>query len=459
MTGTHSTPTPRLADRLLTEVVRVREEAAGHPADVPQADAAGRQAGGALTRRILARAAALPDAAALQRAIRQVMSRGIAVMLLLVLLAGVAGAFAAATALDTGSPASLPLVLMLLVGSNLLMLTLWLMLLVVSPRVSPGLGRGVMALWSRLSGGAANRAADTHRAALAILGGGASGRWLAASLSHAAWLSFALTGWLSLLLLLSVRAYALSWDTTLLAPTTVAEWVRALSFAPAALGVPVDALFVDEGGRTVAGQAGAQWLLAAVLIYGVAPRLLALLICGGLWWRAQARFGRDLQHSGFARLRSRLMPDHQPLGVVDQATALPQQTPAVRSAARLPTGAVLGLRLDDAGDHPPPSIPGIQWQWLGATDTAVARQSAVAAVTEQPRRPVVVLARATMSPDRGAERFIVALAEAAHAPVYLLLVGVDRLAARGADHCAQRLEDWQALAQRAGIHNQPLRWP
>ena len=71
MTGAHSTPTPRLADRLLTEVVRVREEAAGHPADVPQADAAGRQAGGALTRRILARAAALPDAAALQRAIRQ----------------------------------------------------------------------------------------------------------------------------------------------------------------------------------------------------------------------------------------------------------------------------------------------------------------------------------------------------------------------------------------------------
>ena len=466
--GTDDTPCPsRLADRLLAALVCVREEAAGHPADVPAADAAARQAGGDFARRIRARAAALPEAPALRKAIQQVLGRGLGLLLLVVALAGFSGAFAAAAALDAGPPASLPLVLLLLVGSNLLMLLVWLLGVPLSRRVTPGLGRCAMTLWQRFAGGRAGIDAgdDPRRTVLGILVGGASGRWLAASLGHAAWLSFALGAWLSLLIFLSVRAYALSWDTTLLAPATVAAWVHGLSFGPAALGAPVDHLFAGTAGQTVAGQAGAQWLLAAALAYGVLPRLLALLCCGGLWWRAQARFGRDLQRSGYARLRRRLMPDRVLLGVTDTALAPPPAAPpsppeaATAHAVPWPSGPVLGLWLDDAGDRRPPALPNVHWHGLGATDTAAARTAARAAVAAHPQRPVLVLARATMSPDRGAERFMAQLRSLTAAPVQLVLIDMDRLVARGPAPCRQRLADWQTLALRAGLEHRPLQWP
>ena len=442
--GTDDTPCPsRLADRLLAALVCVREEAAGHPADVPAADAAARQAGGDFARRIRARAAALPDAPALRKAIQQVLGRGLGLLLLVVALAGFSGAFAAAAALDAGPPASLPLVLLLLVGSNLLMLLVWLLGVPLSRRVTPGLGRCAMTLWQRFAGGRAGIDAgdDPRRTLLGILVGGASGRWLAASLGHAAWLSFALGAWLSLLILLSVRAYALSWDTTLLAPATVAAWVHGLSFGPAALGAPVDHLFAGTAGQTVAGQAGAQWLLAAALAYGVLPRLLALLCCGGLWWRAQARLGRDLQRSGYARLRRRLMPDRVLLGVTDAALAPPPAAPPSPPEAATP------------------ALPNVHWQGLGATDTAAARTAARAAVAAHPQRPVLVLARATMSPDRGAERFMAQLRSLTAAPVQLVLIDMDRMVARGPAPCRQRLADWQTLALRAGLEHRPLQWP
>ena len=456
-----ATPTDRLrlADRLLMELVRVREEAAGHPAPAGAADAIAIKSGGTLAQRLFARAIALPDADDLRHAIRQVLQHGQALFLVVLGLAALSGALTAAAALDVGPPASLPLVLMLLVGSNLLMLLLWLVLVPASPHLVPGLGKWVLALWARFASGRRRQNADPRRPVMALLASGASGRWLAASLSHAAWLSFSTVALLTLLLLLSVRAYALSWDTTLLAPETVATWVRALSFGPALLGASADPLFIEGAPDRVAGQAGSHWLLAALLVYGVLPRLLALMVCATLWWRAQAGFGRDLHRTGFARLRGRLMPDHRMLGVVDPAPAVAVTPLSTLPVTALPQGPVLGLWLDDAEGRPPPDLPGVEWQWRGAVDNAASRQALRDTVVASPTLPVMVLARATMSPDRGAESFVADLRAATAAELHLMLVDMDRLTQRGAVPCRERVADWQALARRAGLTRAVLQWP
>ncbi len=447
-------PEPRavtLTDRLLAEALRMQEETLGHPAATPDADARAVRAGGDFLQRIRTRAHSLPEAGAVLRRLASLRTSARLLIAALLLLALLAGSTVAAGALAAKSPASLPLLLLSVVGINLLSLMLWLLSLPLSRRVAPGLGRGLYLLWLRLAGRTNTAVMDPAAGLLRMIGSSPVGRWLAASLVHAAWLVFAVAGLLTLILLLSLRAYSLSWETTLLSPESLQAWAQALSWGPALLGVPgVSELPLDPAGDRAAHRGWSQWLLAAVLAYGVAPRAIALLL-SLLWlWRAQHALGRDLHRPGYARLRSRLMPDHRNLGVVDTAPALPSSNAVAALSTPTLSGDVHALWLEGREADMPPTTAGVRWIWLGAVDDAESRGLVLQRLRNSEPTQLAILARATTTPDRGIERYVAELTQAARNTTVLLLCEFERLQARGAAACAQRLADWQALALRAG---------
>jgi hypothetical protein len=444
-------PRIRLADRLLAEWVRRVEEDAGHPQQCAAADAAGVSAGGDLAQRIAARARALPGAQAKLQTIRRVLRLVAWFATILIILATLSGIAAASAALGATTPASLPLVLLAVVATNLLMLLLWLIVQLLGSRIAPGIGsllQMLSALYARRL-----RADGETGTVLRVLGDGARGRWFAAALVHAAWLGFALGAVLAMALLLSVRAYELSWATTLLSDRALGAWAHTLSLGPALIGIAgADTLPVSDLSDAAVRQAWSWWLLAAATIYGVLPRALALCASLLLLWRAQRATGRDLNRPGYARLRARLLPDHAALGVVDPAPPAPPpaHTPPTPPAPMLLRGRVHGLALEATGSTEPPPLPDVRWIWLGSIDDAAARETALRRLRDESVDALAICVRATLTPDRGIERYVSELVAAARAPTTLLLGAIDRLQARGTEACAQRLQDWQSLAQRAG---------
>jgi hypothetical protein len=442
-------PALPLDDRLLAEALRLREEAAGHALASDAADAAAVAAGGDFAERLCRRAAAWSGAAeqrlALERAGHGLhLAGGV-----LILLCAVAGGSAASAALSSTGSASLPLVLMLLVGFNLLSLLLWLI-----GQLSPLLFEGGLPFAAGLAGllralgrwrGHGNEAA---RSAARLRFASAMARWELSSAVHSAWLAYTACGLLVLAALLSLRAYDLRWETTLLSPSQLSALAGLLSVGPGWFGVhPGEAAqgLMDSGAR----ERWAHWLLAAVAVYGLLPRLLALAICAALLRRARQQLGCDFGRPGYARLRSRLMPDRRSLGIVDAAPAAPATRQASVSDTALPPPQTRWWAL--ALDLPPQTLPPGA-HWLGVIDHP-ASQAAILAALPAPTlddTALAVLVRAVATPDRGQGRRIAELVGQARRPCWLVLVEMQRLRARGADTAAQRIGDWRRLARDAG---------
>src|SRR5690606_6225580 len=152
--------------------------------------------------------------------------------------------------------------------------------------IAPGIGSLLRLLAQRHARHLADGNASDTTAIMQVLAGSGLGRWFAAALVHAAWLGYAIGAVLAMALLRSVRAYTLSWETTLLDDAALAAWARTLSAGPALLGVAgADALPVADAGS--ARQAWSLWLIAAAFVYGVMPRACAFALSLLMLWRAQ----------------------------------------------------------------------------------------------------------------------------------------------------------------------------
>lgn len=423
----------RLADRMLAELVRQREEADGHPTDAPDAEARARAAGGSLERRVILRARHLPDSAGLRQGMRRALRLGLLTAAALAALFALAGAAAARAALQGSDPVSLPLALLLVVGPSLALLLLWLMALILVRGTPPGLPALLNALVRRFSADKQSPAT----AALKLLLLGPAGRWVTSSVMHLSWLAYTGAALLTLLLLLSLRSYSLSWETTLLDPAALRAWAEALSVAPALLGLAgAETLPLRAPMPDAASEAWAAWLLAAAMAYGLLPRVLALASSTGLAVRALHRGTRALHRPGYARLQARLMPEHGEARVVAAApeatpTPAPTEAPPALPEAPLHVVAVEMPQMQE----PLPS----GWRWLGQVDDTESRQTVLARMTTEPIAGLAIIVRAAATADRGSTRLLETLRDAAAAPTVLMLAG------RAAD---SRLRDWHDLAGR-----------
>ena len=462
------------AGRLLAEAVRYLEATGGPPPAVDDATACAeaRRATGTAELKVIARARALPAAAPVSAEITHLWAILRGLMLILFAVAAVAGAATARTAFDTvdGTTVNFFWMLASLLGLHFLSFLLWLVLL-ATPGLSRGgaLGRGVMWLWRQASerfGANRNRAAALQATGLRY-GGGRAGRWLASSLSHGLWFGYLAGATLMALVLLSAQHYTFVWETTILdatAYTSLTQWLAAL---PAMLGFAMPdqaAVAAAEWPGSPGGADQTLWsalLIAALILYGLLPRALALAVSVMLTRRGAATTPLDLTHPYYAELVARLAPTVTATSVVDgdddqPATVVP--LPNLRDLPPPPPAGpvyLLGWEIDQplAGWPPPGTDPTVRD--LGRRDSRTDLEQAIAVIEQADRTPgrLLVVVDLRQTPDRGITAVIKTLHAAVGGRLVLLLTGGAAMRHRmpTPEAARDRLVDWVDAGLAAGV--------
>ncbi len=460
------------AGRLLAEAARYLEGASGQATDDAAAVAAARQADGSLETKIITRATALPAHGQLAAEISHLwtMLRGL-VTLLFIVAAG-AGAATARTAFATvdGTTVNFFWALASLLGLHLLSFVLWIILL-SAPRLSQGgaLGRGALWLWRQ----AAERlGANRHRAAaLQAFGtrylGGKPGRWLASSLSHTVWFGYLGGATVMVVALLSAQRYTFVWETTILDAGAYTSLTAVLAALPAALGITVPdmaaAIAAEWPGSPDLAHQGlwSSLLVSALLLYGLAPRGVALLVTAVMCRRAVSHTVLDMTIPYYAELAARLTPTVTATRIVDGDTDRPTvyaTPPALRDLPPPPPAGpvfLIGWEVDTPHTGWPPPGAGTGAHDLGRRDGASELDAAINAIDsggQQPGRLIIVVDM-RQPPDRGVTTVLKRLRTAARGRAVVVLSGAAAMRQRmqTEDAAGDRLSDWVAAALAAGV--------
>ncbi len=455
------------SQRLLAEAVRLHEDAQGLAGDDPQADALARAAGGDLERRLVTRARALAMAPALSVALRQLRGASrwaVAIGLVMAIMAGATTAQVALGSQGEG-PVNFFWVLGSLLGVHTLALLIWLMLMLLWPgaMTTGSLGGMALALGRRISRWLHREPVQVAavRASASIYARNPIGRWTLSAISHSLWLAF-LSGCLVLVIfILSTKQYTFAWETTILSDRTYVALTRTLASAPAALGFTTPTaqqIMASHWTRQgpVAGESREAWsglLVGSLVAYGLLPRSLLLIFSLLAVQRAGRRFRLDMSLPGYARLRPRLLPEAQDIGIVDADTGVANGQREEGGGQPLPIKAagplvILGLEIEPPQTHWPPLLQGVEWLDLGFVDSRGDRQRALEQIRAAaiPPRAIAVVCSLAATPDRGTRSFIHDLQTASHIPVVVVLTEGQRLRLRGdAEQVAARIEDWRRL--------------
>lgn len=354
--------------------------------------------------------------------------------------------FSATAALMAAPQLNFFYVLLSVLGVNTLMMLLWLATL-LRPPFKNGSPVWLPLLWR------GQNQEHTVRSALAQLYTEAAAtpamRWYGGMVSHRLWLCSLAGMWLAMWLMLLVRQYAFSWESTLLDNHTLAAWVGALAWLPQQLGFAVPDAATIAASRDAADSSQARlwagFLLGSVLCYGLLPRLGLWLLCAWQWRRRQQELPLSLPY--YRHIIQRWQQQ-----VVDADTV-----------AEAPARAAAPIRLSDAPkqaallDAPWPDaqwhrhVLGQQWQDGGVIDHRDALRRLLDELQQHPAQ-LLIGVRAQVVPDRGLLRQIGALADAAQGGVVVQLLAQDT-----ADSAVIR--QWQqALDERAIAWLPPAAW-
>lgn len=449
-----------LNDWLIAEAVRRHEERHGRIGDDEAAVEMARALGPDLSARIACRARALPGAPEWQQDLERLRSLARQLAIGLLILAAVSG-FVAARASIAERQVDFLLAATALLFVPTALLIIWALIMLVGWREKRfgSLAGGVI---GRLIGWLAPRLLTSPLANELALSGTAAlstrfGRWAVSAFSHVFWLVYALVALITLVVFFSVVQYDLTWGTTLLTESAVVSLVQTLAWLPSALSLmpPVEADWVLAGREGGLGELDravwARFLLSILLVYGLLPRLVLALVCAALAWRAASRMDLDLRRPGYLRLAADL---NRAVTPEVRHGAPPPEERACRRQARHPNAShpvLIGLELDRAGSDWPPLVPGVAFDDGGLVATRADRKRILSALSQRRRPPAALIALCSMlrTPDAGHARFLAEAARQARAPLVLILDQAGALSERGGD-VRSRLDDWQALAGRAG---------
>jgi len=450
----HEPNSPPLApaDWLLAETTRRLEESNNRFVLDDPATLGARNLNAPMSQKIVARARARSEGQSLARATRRALRliNGLGLLLLLCgLLAGAAAAAAVQTAPGT---IALSYALAAMLGVPLALLLVWVLVALLAGRGKrragvPGklLWQAVLALVRRLGG------APRRQLAAALAGlGRERGMVIAAVATHGFWAAYFVgaLGWLWLRFL-GLR-FDFSWETTLLAGDAMAGVIGAIGVLPhALLGLNLpgpEQIQAVLGGRSAPADRAlwANWLLATIAMYGLAPRLL--LAIAFVWRWKRTRLALDLAQPGYLRVLPALGGESAGSGGRQGPAPMPDRIEFRRAVPGNGRPVRIGVELDrDDSEWPPHDS---QLQDLGRADNRAQRRVVEDAVKQLRPRPARIVARcsARRSPDRGVGRWLAMLGEIA--PVEIELEQANRLA--DADR-ASRIEDWRLLASRYGF--------
>lgn len=441
----------------LLEALRLRETLWGPLDDLSESRRA-QAAGGTFAQRLLHRA----QYVAQRESWCQLWDRWLRVMaglsLLFALVAAFTGSAAALGALGNGTRAvNVVLVLLALLGLHSLTFLFWL-LSVCWPRAKVAAASWVTDLCFYLSQRLVRGpdAALIPQALGSVLARAQARVWCFGVMSHFLWLVALIAAFGTTLALLMARSYQFNWETTLLDPTSFVWWAETLGALPRLLGFAMpDASAIRLSDGTHALDASVQtlwssWLLGVLLVYGILPRLLALVLSIWRVRRLAVQLTVDESLPGLATLRSRLFPAVEPAGVDGAAGAdyrvhwQPDVPRMLMSGSR----AMVGLEWPVDQTWPPPSAP-LDVYDLGRVDSRAERLQVVAALQAQSPALLIMVCNASLTPDRGTIATLLEWAQLAQQSKLVLLA--DRVAT-----APERLSSWRSRLLQAGFSTEQI---
>ena len=370
------------------------------------------------------------------------------------LLAFVLGLSAGLAALgDAGQPVNVIWALLAVLLVPTLSLLLWIASCLLPQAKGGWLGQAWEWVANRwLSRGKAARA---WRAWLNVAEERRATQWWLAVVTHSLWAATLVGALLALLVAFSLRHYTFLWQTTWLEATVFVELAQAISAVPGWMGfnVPATQTILTSGNQaidqsTVRTQ-WAHWLVGAVFVWGLLPRLLALMVSMYFLWRCYAKVG-PMPKDAYALLvqerldkAARAISVDGPPGQLDQwpqAVFLsPQKCRDTRAAVALETPWLEESRaaLTDAVHV------------LAPIDDRVSRQEALVQLQSLAPSHLLIVTDAQHTPDRGLLNTILALTP--HA-------GSVRVYLKPADGARNRTAQWQHKLQAIGLGEPLLDW-
>lgn len=293
------------------------------------------------------------------------------------------------------------------------------------------------------------------RALLSLWGQQASLRWRFGLLNHILWLLALLAAAVMLVLLLTAKRYSFAWETTLLTPSHFVAWVQLVGWLPQQLGfaMPEMAVIAQSDGSTLLPMSAqvqwSQWLLGCLVVYGMLPRLMALLVCIFMLWRAQRRRPELGALPGITELKPRLQPQTEYVGVdaIAGEDQVPQAQVVQERPALLAPTAVIGIELSSDQVWPPFMLPD-GWRDEGVVDNREQRHQLLTALVQHPVTHLVLCVDAEQTPDRGVVAWLAELATYADYCSIYLLNAKDNQHGEKPD----RRESWYGRLKKAGFH-------
>ena len=333
------------------------------------------------------------------------------------------------------------LILVGILGGNSLMLIIWLISLTQKPH-SPSIPFWLASgsLKDRIS-----QALIEHDSQTALL---PQFRWTRGRISHQLALC-GLAGMFSAsLMLLTVRQYQFNWQSTLLSDQHFAQIIHALAWLPAQLGFTTPTPDIIAAARNhYHSEHAAAWgilLLGSILCYGIAPRLIAWIIC----WQQSRRY-RPALNLALPYYQNIIQKWQQ--HIIDDARDYQPDRPAPRPA-KIPLNsagehwAVL-LEAPDAPDNWHEHILGQDWANKGSITERAQLASLINELAAQPVQLLIGI-RARQTPDRGIVRQIAKLAQAAQHNIIIQLLPGNPVSQTAAEQ--ERRAQWHQVLQENG---------
>jgi hypothetical protein len=381
------------------------------------------------------------------------------------LVVAVLGAMGAVYAITNSNTINIYWLLLVLLGFNSISMLLW--LIGISMNID-SLASGLLArLTSWLPGlfdnksnaseqdsGRLSRLAD--KAWLKCQFTAAVGKWQFSKITHQLWLVYLLSGVTFLVLLLMVKQYDFVWDTTLLSDSIFIKLTDVLSRPLEVIGFMTPTM--DQVRESRLGlehvlnadhrSSWAQFLLGALLCFGILPRFVLLLWSSLMVMRARRLFMLDLYLPYYINLRQRLMPMASHGQIVDADTSPPesaQTTPYSPVSHSLPANTKwVAVELGNNFSWPITSIKAEDS--LGQVIDRKSLATTLQLLQMGESKNLAVSVDAARSPDRGVQRTITSLMSTCSQRWLVLLHSAGEQAVS-----SKRLAAWYRLAEACEI--------
>ncbi len=402
-------------------------------------------------RRLVTRANLLIHDNALEDALQQPQKQSVRVNRICLGAAAILGGLAASQAVSESSTLNIYWLLAVLLGFNTISLLLWITGVTLNLQsLSTGIA-AQLASWLPY-----RQKKDPTMASLASRAWwescltGDVGKWRVSVLTHKFWLTYLSAGMVLLILLMLAKQYNFIWGTTLLPDSSLPRLTQIL-------GTPLEylGLTIPNDPQTVASRVGvakqdgatrtawATFLMGALLVYGVLPRILLLGLSIMMQRWSERRFRLDLYLPYYIELRQRLMAREVQAKVIDAdphagikpaEVVLPPENNAIPSNAQ-----AFGIELDDATHWPETVTCRLNIIDQDTHDEAIA-------LIKHLKTPLLLGVAAHRLPDRGVQRLIKDLVDHTSEKPWLILLSKPSAPVTNAREIA-----WFRLAEACGI--------